>query len=213
MTHPDTEHAERRAISRDEPDDLHYLVHHAALPTTAFSRAIDGALARLGRTLSWGWLLLMAVIVVNVLMKNLFGQGRIEFEEIQWHLYSALFMLGLAVTLVADDHVRVDLLHERFSPTTKAWVELCGIVCLLLPFVGVLLWHGLPFVADAYATAERSSAPAGLPWRWVIKSMLVLGCGLLGLAALARLSRVVAALAGARRANPAALATPAVREG
>lgn len=213
MTHPDTQHAERRATSRDEPDDLQYLIHHAALPTTALSRAIDGALARLGRSLSWGWLALMAVIVINVLMKNLFGQGRIEFEEIQWHIYSVLFMLGLAITLATDDHVRVDLLYERFGPRTKAWVDLLGIVGLLLPFVAVLLWYGIPFVADAYATAERSTSPAGLPYRWLIKGMLVVGCALLGVAALARLSRVAAAVAGTRAARPAAVVAPCTREG
>lgn len=213
MTHPDTQLAERRAIAHDEPDDLHHLIHHAPLPTTAFSRAIDGALARLGRTLSWGWLALIAVIVVNVLMKNVFGQGRVEFEEIQWHIYSTLFMLGLSVTLAADDHVRVDLLHERLSTRSKACIELAGIVFLLLPFVAMLIWYGIPFVADAYATGERSSAPAGLSHRWLIKGMLVAGCALLAVAALARLTRAVAALTATRATAAPALAATCTREG
>jgi len=194
MSDREFEAAEARAVSHAHPDDLHYLIHHADLPETGFSRLIDGALARLGRSISWAWIALMAVIVINVVMKNLFGEGRVEFEEIQWHIYAALFMLGLSVTLVTDDHVRVDLLYGGFTLRTKAWIDLLGIVCLLMPFVIMLLWYGVPFVADAIATGERSSSPAGLPLRWIIKSALVLGIGLLGLAACSRLTRIVALL-------------------
>ncbi|QID19196.1 TRAP transporter small permease subunit [Nitrogeniibacter mangrovi] len=194
MSDREFEAAEGRAISHDHPDDLHFLIHHAELPETAFSRVVDGALARLGRSISWAWIALMAVIVINVVMKNLFGEGRVEFEEIQWHIYAALFMLGLSVTLATDDHVRVDLFYGGFTLRTKAWIDLVGIVCLLLPFVAMLMWYGVPFVADSFATAERSSSPAGLPYRWIIKSALVAGIGLLGVAACARLTRIVALL-------------------
>ncbi|MCB1910036.1 MAG: TRAP transporter small permease subunit [Rhodocyclaceae bacterium] len=194
MSDREFEAAEARAVSHEHPDDLHYLIHHAELPDTGISRFIDRALARLGSAISWAWMALMAVIVINVVMKNLFGEGRVEFEEIQWHIYSALFMLGLSVTLASDDHVRVDLLYAGFSLRTKAWIDLLGIVCLLLPFLLVLIHYGLPFVTDAFATGERSSSPAGLPLRWIIKSMLVAGIALLGLASLSRLSRIVALL-------------------
>lgn len=201
MGKPEFEAAGQGAISHSEPDDLQYLIHHAELPVTPFSRIVDDALGRLGRAVSWAWIALMAVIVVNVVMKNAFGDGRVEFEEIQWHIYAALFMLGLSVTLAADDHVRVDLLYEGFSLRAKAWVDLLGIVTLLLPFLAMLVWYGVPFVADSFATAERSSSPAGLPLRWVIKGTLVLGVLLLALAALARLQRVAAFLFSGRTAG------------
>lgn len=182
------------ALSGHEPDDLHHLIHHAELPHTRFSRAVDGMLTRMGSIVSWFWLALMGVIVVNVAMKNFLGDGRIEFEEIQWHIYSALFMLGLSVTLASDDHVRVDLLYERFGLRTKAWVEFLGIVFLLMPFLVMLIWYGVPFVTDSFATGERSNSPAGLSHRWMMKSVLVIGCALLALAAAARLHRTVALL-------------------
>lgn len=194
MSKPRFEAAEARAVSHAEPDDLQYLMHHATLPDTRFSRVVDGALRALGRAMSWMWLALMLVIVLNVTMKNVFGDGRVEFEEIQWHIYSALFMLGLSVTLVNDEHVRVDLLYEHFSLRTKAWIEFFGIVGLLLPFAAMLFWYAVPFVVDAFETAERSASPAGLSHRWVIKSALLAGVGLLALAALARLHRVAALL-------------------
>jgi TRAP-type mannitol/chloroaromatic compound transport system permease small subunit len=125
-----------------------------------------------------------------VVLRYAFGEGRIEFEEIQWHLYSAGFLLGLGYALQCDAHIRVDVLHERFSPTLKAWVELYGIVLLLLPFIALVLYYSVPFVAASYRLSEISNAPGGLPYRWAIKAMLPVGFLLLLLAVLSRLSRV-----------------------
>ena len=90
------------------------------LPETAFSRRVDPWLVQIGRWISWVWLVLLVIIVLNVLLRYAFGEGRIEFEEIQWHLYSTGFLLGLAYTSQADAHIRVDVLHERGSPP-GAW--------------------------------------------------------------------------------------------
>jgi len=194
MTDKELRDATERAVSRREPDDLQFLHHHAELPVTRFSQVVDGAIRRIGSTVSWLWIALMAVIVLNVFMKNALGEGRIEFEEIQWHIYSAVFMLGLSYALTADDHVRVDLFYGSFSVRVKAWVDFWGILLLLIPFLALIIWYGVPFVADSFATGERSSSPAGLPYRWVIKSALVIGCLLVLLAALSRLHRIVALL-------------------
>ena len=160
------------------------------LPETAFSRLVDPLLVRIGNAASWIWVVLLAVIVCNVLLRYAFAEGRIEFEEIQWHLYSAGFMLGLGYALQADAHVRVDVLHERFKPTTQAWIDLYGLILAVLPFVALMLIYGAPFVADSFATGEVSNSPGGLPYRWAIKSMLLVGFGLLGLAAVSRLTRL-----------------------
>lgn len=161
------------------------------LPHTAFSRAAERLLVALGNAVSWLWVALLAVIVGNVVLRYAFGEGRIELEEIQWHLYSAGFMLGLGYALQADAHVRVDVLHARWRPATQAWLELYGIALFLLPFVALMLIYGARFVADSLATGEISGSPGGLPHRWAIKAVLVLGFGLLGLAAVARLTRLV----------------------
>ena len=164
------------------------------LPETALSRAVDPWLARIGRWASWLWLLLVAIIVVNVLLRYVFGEGRIEFEEIQWHIYATGFLLGLGYALQADAHIRVDVLHERFSPALKAWIELYGLVLLLLPFIAVVLIYSLPFVRASFELGEISASPGGLPFRWAIKAMLPLGFLLLLIAAVSRLSRVWAFL-------------------
>lgn len=166
------------------------------LPQTTLSRRIDGVLVRLGNATSWLWLLLTGVIMMNVIMRYLFAEGRIEFEEIQWHLYAAGFLLGLAPAYIVDAHIRVDVIRHRFSVTTQAWIELYGTLLLLLPFVLLVLVASFPLVEYSFRTAEVSGAPGGLPYRWFIKSFLTLGFALMLLAVVSRLSRVMAFLFG-----------------
>ena len=168
------------------------------LPETGLSRRLDRFVRRIGDAASWTWVVLLAVVVLNVLLRYVFGEGRIEFEEIQWHLYAAGFLVALGYALESDDHIRVDFLHERMSQRLQAWVELYGILLLLLPFVSLVLFHSLPFIAHSFAQGEVSAAPGGLPGRWVIKSTLFLGFALLGVAAVSRLVRVASFLFGAR---------------
>ena len=160
------------------------------LPHTRYSYAIDRVIVALGDLISWIWLFLLAVIVLNVIMRYLFSEGRIEFEEIQWHLYSIGFLLGLSYGFVSDSHIRVDVLRERLTPAKQAWVELYGSLLLLLPFIVLVLISAVPFVAYSFSTGEVSEAPGGLPFRWFIKSFLVIGFLLLLVAAFSRLSRV-----------------------
>lgn len=160
------------------------------LPDTRVSRIIDPALAAIGRAISWVWLILLVIIVVNVVLRYAFGEGRIEFEEIQWHLYSAGFLLGLSYAYISDAHIRVDVLHERLHPRTRAWIELYGIVVLLLPFITLVLIYSVPFVVQSYQVGEVSQAPGGLPFRWLMKAVLPAGFLLLLLAVISRLSRV-----------------------
>ncbi len=164
------------------------------MPSTVFSRAIDPWLDRIGHWTSWLWALLLLVIGANVMLRYVFNEGRIEFEEIQWHIHSVGFLFGLSYALKADAHIRVDVLHERFSPRFKAWVELYGIILLLMPFAVLVLVFSAPFVASSFQFGEVSSSPGGLPYRWAIKAMLPAGFTLLLMAALSRLSRVWAYL-------------------
>ncbi len=168
------------------------------LPETALSRRIDPLILTIGRAVSWVWLLLLIIIVGNVFIRYVFDQGRIEFEEIQWHIYSAGFLLGLSYAFQADAHIRVDVVSERLPARWRAWLELYGIVLALLPFLFLMVWFSLPFVQQSWALSEISQAPGGLPYRWLIKAALPLGFVLLTLAALSRLSRVWMFLFGAR---------------
>jgi TRAP-type mannitol/chloroaromatic compound transport system permease small subunit len=180
--------------------DLDQLAHHVELPKTRLSEAIDPWIRRVGEAFSWVWVLLVAVITVNVVMRYILGKGLIQFEEAQWHLYAIGFMLGLAYCLESDDHVRIDVLSEKWSLATVAWVELYGIVLLLIPFLLLVLWYSVPFIAYSFRIGEVSEAPGGLPFRWAIKSLLFIAFALLALATASRLSRVLSCLFGAPRA-------------
>ncbi len=160
------------------------------LPHTALSIWVEKQILRLGGAVSWIWLLLLIIIVLNVVMRYLFGLGRIEFEEIQWHLYAIGFLLGISYAVVSDSHIRVDVLRERLPVQLQAWIELYGTILLLLPFIALVLYGSLPFISYSFATGEISEAPGGLPYRWLIKSFLAIGFILLLVVTLSRLSRL-----------------------
>lgn len=149
------------------------------------------------------WLVLLATIVTNVVMRYVFGEGRIEFEELQWHLYAVGFLVALADAFESDDHVRVDFLRARVGLRMQAWIELYGILLLLLPFLALVLVYSVPFVGYSWRTGEVSPAPGGLPFRWLVKGCLFVGFGLLLLAAWSRLCRVASFLFGSPPAAPA----------
>ena len=173
------------------PDDL---IHHTALPETKISLMFDALIQRVGDLFSWVWILLVGVIISNVVMRYVFHNGLIEFEEIQWHLYSLGWLMGLSYCFIADEHVRVDLIHDRMSLVTQAWVELLGMLLLLLPFIALVVIYAVPFVLYSWEVSEISDAPGGLPYRWAIKSALLAGFALLLLALISRFSRVISLL-------------------
>ncbi|GAB4269737.1 MAG: hypothetical protein Kow0092_23870 [Deferrisomatales bacterium] len=163
-------------------------------PGPGVCEAIDGAIRRLGRVVSWTNAVLVGVILLQVVLRYGFGHGLVALEELQWHLYAVGIMFGVSYALVEDSHIRVDIVHMRFSERAKARWEIFGIVVFLLPFLGMVFHQSLPFVYDAWRIGERSDAPLGLPCRWAIKAVIPLSFGLLGLAALSRLVRAIALL-------------------
>ncbi|MBV1876344.1 MAG: TRAP transporter small permease subunit [Pseudomonadales bacterium] len=149
-----------------------------------------------GDSISWLWFILMLVIVTNVVMRYLFGMGRIEFEEVQWHIYATGFLVGLSYAYVSDSHIRVDIVRLQLPFILQVWIEFYGTLLLLLPFIILVLVAAIPFVYYAFETSEVSASPGGLKYRWLIKSMLIVGFGLLFVAMLARLSRLGSFLFG-----------------
>ena len=166
------------------------------------ANAIDTANAYLGKAASWLYPLLMAVVVANVFLRYVFDLGLIEFEEIQWHLYAAAFLLGFAWTYADDEHVRVDLLRDRLSPRAKAWIECLGCLLLLFPFTAVVTIYSIDFTWQSWVLGERSDMPSGLPARYVIKFVLTAALACLSLQALSVAFRNILFLIGAPRRRP-----------
>lgn len=155
------------------------------------SDAVDRFILRIGHFLSWANGLLIVVIVLQVILRYGFGHGLVILEELEWHLYSLAFMFGLSYAIVTDAHVRVDLLYNKLVKRTRAWIEICGTLILLLPFIVVVIIYGLEFFYLSWIHNERSLAPMGLPWRWIIKSVIPLSFGMFGLAAVSRVIRAI----------------------
>lgn len=173
-----------------------FIHHHTEIPTTWVSQGMDRVISAIGKGASWLWVVITGVIIWAVVGRYAFDHGSVTLEEVQWHLAGMGWLLGLAYTLVVDGHVRVDVIHERLSLKGQGWVELFGLVFLLLPFLGLAVYEMFPYAYSSWQQGETSQAPAGLPYRWVLKSILALSFVLLILAALSRLLKVTALLFG-----------------
>lgn len=189
---------------KDSPPDVHasasdagqFIHHHTEFPSTWLSGILDRVISAIGKSASWLWVAVTGVIIYAVVGRYAFGLGSVTLEEVQWHLAGAGWLLGLGYTLVTDDHVRVDVIHERLSLRGQAWVELCGLAFLLLPFLGLAIYEMIPYALSSWSQGETSQAPAGLPYRWILKGVLALSFVLLFIAALSRLLKVTALLFG-----------------
>lgn len=168
--------------------------HGLALRDTSLARWLDRIVYAAGEVFHWIWIVLLAVIIVNVVLRYVFSRGMIELEELQWYLYAVGWLIGLSYTFVSDDHVRVDVLHEKLSYKGRLWLEMAGLLLLFLPFVLFVIIYAVPFVELSWEANERSTSANGLPARWLVKGFLLFSFVLLLLAGTSRLLRVLASI-------------------
>mgnify|MGYP000657211637 CR=1 FL=1 len=135
-------------------------------------RAINGFSDLLGKIAALLFVLMLFNVFYDVIMRYLFNDVSIGMQELEWHLFAAMFMLGVPYTLRVGGHVRVDLIYERLSGHKKAWIDLLGSLFLLLPFALLVAWYGVGFAREAYELGETSGDPGGLPYRWIIKAVI-----------------------------------------
>ena len=162
--------------------------------------AVDRLTGLVGRGVAWLVPLMVLLAAFNAVARylgRLVGHdlGSNLYLELQWYLFSLLFLLGAAWALREGAHVRVDVVYERLSPRVRTWIDLLGGLLLLLPFCLVSLWMSWPSVWASWAVREGSPDPGGLP-RYPLKAVVLLAFGLLALQGLAELVRDVARLRG-----------------
>ncbi len=140
-----------------------------------------------GRFIAWLILIMVLIIVYDVTMRKFFSIGSVTLQELQWHLFSLIFLIGAAYTFKHDDHVRVDVLYQSrwMNPYRRAWINLLGSLFFLLPLCLLIISSSWPFVASAFTSAETSPDPGGLPYRFLLKSAIPLGFTLLMLQGIA----------------------------
>ena len=162
---------------------------------------IDRFNERTGRFVYWLTLAMVLIGSYNAIVRYLdrytgLALSSNTYIELQWYLFSLIFLLGAAYTLRHDAHVRVDVLFGRLSPRGQAWINLLGTVLFLIPFCVLMLWVSWPFVQSSWALREMSPDPGGLP-RYPIKTALPVAFLLLLLQGVSLLIRQVAVLRGA----------------
>jgi TRAP-type mannitol/chloroaromatic compound transport system permease small subunit len=162
-------------------DDVH-------IPVVAFLNAI---VRRIAETTAWLNVALIVVIVVQVVMRYGFNKGLVPLEELMWHLYAIAFMFGMAYAVTNDSHIRVDVVHMALPRRAQHVFEILGILLLLMPFLWIVFDHSLGWAMEAYRVNETSANPTGLPYRWIIKSVVPITMVLIFIAALARLIQEV----------------------
>ncbi|WP_087016074.1 TRAP transporter small permease subunit [Thaumasiovibrio subtropicus] len=118
------------------------------------------------------FLLLVVNVTYDVIARYAFSSVSIALQEMEWHLFSTVFLLGVPYALKAGGHVRVDLIYERLSHRAQAIIDLLGTLFFLLPFCLLVFWYGIDFAKESYALGESSGDPGGLGYRWIIKAMI-----------------------------------------
>ena len=181
--------------------------HALEFPRTWLSDKVEAVIDAVGGVLNWLWIVLVLIIVGTVLMRHFVGGNTIAIEETQWHLYAIGYLFGVGYALRHDAHVRVDVLAMNFRRPTRAVIEVLGILLLIFPAILFLMPDAISFTVTSLRNNEVSSSPGGLANRWAIKGVIILALIFLGLAALARLTRVIAFLYGHWGGKP--LARPA----
>ena len=184
------------------------------------SRAVDNLTGRLGRLVSWLTLAMVLTGAYNAVARYV---GRFIgvnlssnlYLELQWYLFSLVFLLGAAYALQEDAHVRVDVLYGRLGRRGRARIDVAGAVLALLPFGAFVLWVSWPAIRNSWVVREGSPDPGGLP-RYPLKAVIVVAFVLILAQGVSQLLKDVSAL---RRSDPGAGversgdATPGSRRG
>lgn len=164
---------------------------------------LDESLALLSRACGWiacTAMILMALnVFYDVVARYMFNEVSIGMQEMEWHLYSVVFLLGIPYALRTDGHVRVDIFYSRWSNRTKALINLIGAFIFVIPFAYLIGHYGYDFALDSYRMGESSGDPGGLPHRWVIKAVIPLTAFFIATAGLNMATYAVRVLAGDRQ--------------
>lgn len=165
-----------------------------------FLRRLEQIIGKLSGAFGWlaGWLciLMIGVVFVDVVARYGFDAGSMAMQELEWHLFAAVFLLGAAYTMREDANIRVDVFYARMTPRRKAMVDIFGTVVFVIPMCTLILYSSYDFVSYSYQIQEISNDPGGLPYRFAFRALLPLGYFLVMMQSLAVISRNVRLLAG-----------------
>ena len=159
------------------------------------SRAIDALNERVGHLVYWLILAAALVSAGNALARYLFDVSSNGWLELQWYLFSAVFLLAAGYTLRHNEHVRIDVVISHLSPRGRAWIDLIGGIFFLLPMAVVIMVLSWPIFVDSFVHHEYSSDAGGL-LRWPVKLLIPVGFLLLTLQGISEIIKRIGFLLG-----------------
>jgi TRAP-type mannitol/chloroaromatic compound transport system permease small subunit len=143
------------------------------------TRWIDRLNEWVGRGVAWVTLGLVLVVFVDVVMRYLLNKSFVFTQELEWHLFGFIFLIGAGYTLLHDGHVRVDIIYQRLGIKGRAWTNLLGVILFLIPGCIMVISTSWQFVANSFSMMEGSPDPGGIPFRFIIKGCIPVGFTLL----------------------------------
>lgn len=169
------------------------------------SRGIDAVNAGIGKAATWLILVVVVISAGNAVMRYSIDWSSNGLLEIQWYLFSAVFLLCAGYVLLRNEHIRIDVVAGHFSERTQNWIDVFGILVFLLPMAALILYLSWPVFMNAWTTGEGSPNPGGLI-RWPVRLLMPVGFLLLTLQAFSELIKRIAFLTG-NGPNPLVKAT------
>jgi TRAP-type mannitol/chloroaromatic compound transport system permease small subunit len=166
------------------------------LRISSLADRIDRVNTTIGRAAAWAALFVVLAQFLVVVLRYVMGVGSIWLTESILYGNAAMIMLAAAWTLREGGHVRVDVFYAHATRRQQAWIELAGVLLLLLPFMSVLAWFALPYVARSWAIFEGSRETSGLPAVFLLKSLVPLFAALMALQGISHAIRAIATLLG-----------------
>ncbi len=160
------------------------------------SESIDRLLGWVARIAAWAGVILIATTIFDIITRRFFVLGSTKIQEFEWHMHVVLFAFLIGYAYLKDAHVRIDLIRERMSERTQWWIELAGCLLFLLPYCALVVYFSYDFAVRSFDNNEISASATGLTHRWIIKSVIPIGFGMLGLAGIAVVLRKIVELIG-----------------
>ena len=140
---------------------------------------IDRVNASVGKVVSWSTLFLVAVTFIDVVMRYFFNQSFVFTQELEWHVFAFIFLMGAGYTLMVDGHVRVEVFYGKLGKRGKAWINLIGVLFFLIPSCVMFVKTAVPFVYHSFRVMEGSPDPGGIPYRFILKGCIPAGYALI----------------------------------
>jgi TRAP-type mannitol/chloroaromatic compound transport system permease small subunit len=132
-----------------------------------------------GRVVAWATLLLVVVTFTDVVMRYFFNTSYVFVQELEWHIFAFIFLMGAGYTLKKDGHVRVEVFYGRLGDKGKAWINLIGVIFFLIPSCALFIKTGIPFMVKSFNVMEGSPDPGGIPYRFILKGCIPAGYALI----------------------------------